>query len=155
MTSFETIYDQFLSTVSIKFNNLTDTEIKQELFNWTVLASSRFKFPRIPLDFEVFDETNQGPDGEVGPYFTSTLTQAEITVIIEYMKLTHYDIQLADSEKYDMYYEDANLKLPSQTAMLTQLNRTYENQRAVARKTENDYYRTHNNQPTIGEIWMP
>ena len=153
MTDFKLIWDQFLSNVSIKFPNLTDAEIEQELFNWTVQASSYFKFPRIPLDFEVFTKENPGENNEVGPHFLSKLTQAEITVIVEYMKLVHFNIQLADSSKYELYYEDTNLKLPSQTAMITQLNRSLENQRSEARRVEREYYKTKDNKPTIGGIW--
>ena len=153
MTKFEVVYDQFLSTVSINFQTLSNDEIKQELFNWTVLASSYFKFPRVDLDFEVYTVNNKGPDGEVGAYFKGDLTQKEITVIVEYMKLVHFEIQLADSKKYEMYYEDANLKLPSQSALITQINRSYENQQTKAKKTEYDYYRVKDGKPTFGSVW--
>ena len=153
MTNFELVYDQFLSTVSVNFPNLTDTEIKQELFNWTVLASSYFKFPRVDLDHVVYTVNKQGPNGEVGAYFKGELTQKEISVIVEYMKLVHFEIQLTDSKKYEMYYEDANLKMPSQSALITQINRSYENQLAKAKKLEKDYYRVKDNKPTVGSIW--
>lgn len=153
MTKFDVIYEQFLSSVSIKFPNLTNNEIKQELFNWTILASSYFKFPRVSLDYEVYDYNNPSIDGLEGAYFIDDLTQKEIAVIVEYMKLVHFEIQLTDSKKYEMYYEDANLKMPSQSALITQVNRSYENQLKKARKTENDYYRVRDNKPTIGDIW--
>lgn len=153
MTNFELVYDQFLSTVSVNFPNLTNDEIKQELFNWTVLASSYFKFPRVDLDYVVYRVNNPGPNGEVGAYFKGELTQKEITVIVEYMKLVHFEIQLTDSKKYEMYYEDANLKMPSQSALITQINRSYENQQAKAKKAERDYYRVKDNKPTVGSIW--
>lgn len=153
MTSFEVVYEQFLSLVSIDFSDLTDSEIKQELFQWTKLASSKFKFPRINLDFVEYTEEEKGPNGETGPYFINEITQKEITVIIEYMKLQYYEQQLIDSKKYEMYYEDANLKLPRQSALITQINRSHENQAQVARRVEHDYYRTKEDKPTIGNIW--
>ncbi len=155
MTSFGTVYELFLSMVSIKFPNLDPVEIERELFNWTVLASSYFKFPRISLDYFVVTDENQieYPGLEVGAYFVEELTPKEISVIVEYMKLAHFEIQLSDSKKFEMYYEDANLKLPSQSALITQTNRSYENQLTRARKVESDYYRAFNNKPTIGSIW--
>lgn len=155
MTKFELVYDQFLSTVNISFPNLTNDEIKEELFNWTVLASSYFKFPRVNIDHVVYTVNKPGPNGEVGAYFKGDLTQKEIMVIIEYMKLVHFQIQLTDSKKYEMYYEDANLKLPSQSAMITQINRSYENQELKAKRTEQDYYRVRDNKPTFGDVWKP
>ena len=153
MTNFELVYDQFLSTVSVNFPNLTNSEIKQELFNWTVLASSYFKFPRVDLDHVVYTVNKPGPNNEVGAYFKGELTQKEISVIVEYMKLVYFEIQLTDSKKYEMYYEDANLKMPSQSALITQINRSYENQLSKAKKLEKDYYRVKGNKPTVGSIW--
>ena len=153
MTNFELVYDQFLSAVKIDFPNLTPKQIEQELFNWVITASSYFKFPRVSLEFEVYDVNKPGPNDEVGAYFLGELTQKEISVIVEYMKLVHFEMQLADSKKYELYYEDANLKLPSQSNLITQINRSYENQLKKARRTENDYYRVDNNKPTIGRVW--
>lgn len=153
MTNFELVYDQFLSTVNVNFPNLSNNEIKQELFNWTVLASSYFKFPRVDLDYVVYRVNSPGPEGEVGAYFKGDLTQKEISVIVEYMKLVHFEIELSDSKKYEMYYEDANLKLPSQSALITQINRSYENQSLKARRAERDYYRAKDGKPTVGSIW--
>lgn len=153
MTNFETVYEQFLSVVKIDFSSLSDGEVLEELRNWTVMASSYFKFPRVSLDFVEYDLNNPGENGEVGTYFINKLSQKEISVIVEYMKLVHFELQLADSKRYEMYYEDANLKLPSQSALITQTNRAYENQLAKARRLEDNYYRSHNDKPTIGDIW--
>ena len=153
MISFEVVYDQFLSTTNTNFGGLTDEEIQEDLYNWVRLASSYFKFPRVSLEHTVFTVENPGPNGEKGAYFLDNVTQKEITVIVEHMRGISINLQLTDAKKYDMYYQDANLKLPSQTAMITQLNRSLENQISKAKKVESDYYKAIDNKPTIGAIW--
>lgn len=153
MISFEVVYEQFLSFSSINFGEMTDEEIKSDLYSWVLLASSKFKFPRVNLDHILVKETNDNGDEEEKPYFKNDITQKEITVIVEHMNAIAIGMQLAEASSRDDYYVDANLKLPSQTARVTQLNRALENQTFKANRTENDYYRTENDKPTIGGIW--
>lgn len=145
MTKFKVLYEQFLSLVSLDFGELSNEEIEQELESWVILAAGRFKFPRIPLDFIPSSEG-------VEAHFTNKLTQREITVIIEYMKLIPLNRELNEAKRYESYYNDANLKKPSQSAMLTQINRSVENQSSIANRVELDYYRVDNGKPTIGRI---
>lgn len=153
MTDFRIVYDQFLSSGKYDFNDLTPEEIEKELFNWTVLAISKFKFPFISLDYISYTSENPGPDGETSAQFINDITQREITVIVEYMKLHQIQTVMNDARRYDLYYEDANLKLPSQSAVLTQLNRAFENQKRVAFETERNYEKALDYKPTIGNIW--
>lgn len=153
MTNLEVIYEQFLSSVKIQFPSLDESDILQELYNWTILASSYFKFPRVDLDTVRYTEDTPGPNEEVGDFFKNELSQKEIIVIIEYMKYVTLFQLLSDTSKYDMYYQDSNLKMPSASALAAQLNKSVGEQLLYATKVENDYYRTRNNKPTIGEIW--
>lgn len=136
----------------MKFGELTNDEILEELYNLTVLALPKFKFPRVPLNYVKFTN-NDGPDGKNGAYFEEEITQKEITVIVEYMLSLATQKQLAAAIEMDSFYEDANLKLPSVAGKVTQLNRANENQMEKAESSENDYYRSLNNSPTIGNIW--
>lgn len=153
MISLDVVYEQFLSTVKVQFPSLDNNDILQELYNWTVLASAYFKFPRVDLTTVVFTEDAPGPNDEVGAYFVEEVTQSEITVIIEYLKYIALFNLLSDSSKYDMYYQDANLKLPSGSALAAQLNKSVKEQLVNASRAETNYYRAKDNRPTIGDIW--
>lgn len=156
MTKFEIIYERFLSSTNLDFPGLTTEEVKDLLFNWTMTASSKFLFPRVSLELVTVEEDDKNnPDLEPGHYFEGDLTEKEITVIIEFMKEAQLISQLADEQKFQMYYNDANLKLPSQTGLITQLNRAVEAQQKNAKMTEHRYYRSVDNKPTIGKIWTP
>lgn len=155
MTNFEKIYNRFLSATNLDFPGLEVEEVQQILFNWTMTASSKFMFPRVSLELVEVKENN--PEGlKPGNYFEGDLTEKEITVIIELMKEAQLISQLADEEKFQLYYNDANLKLPSQSGLITQLNRAVETQRVIAKEIQDRYYRTSpDNKPTIGSIWKP
>lgn len=148
MTPFKEVYKQFLATVEVDFGDLTNEEIELELQNWVIIAASLFKFPYIDLSHKEIEE-----DGKVAAVFINTITQKEITVILAYMQTLVIKQQLLAAKRYDAYYNDANLKMPSQSAMLTQLNRSLENETISAQKVENDYYRTRGNKPTVGDVW--
>lgn len=152
MISFDIVYEQFLSVSSNDFGDLTNEEIKEELYNLTVLSIPRFRFPRISLKYKTFDNSEM-PDGKGGTYFLEDVTQKEITVIVEYMLSSSTQKQLTAASEENSYYQDANLKLPSVTGRVTQLNRANENQMKKAKRTEEDYYSTRNDSPTLGEIW--
>lgn len=68
MTSFEKLYDQFLSTVSsYTLTQLTNDDIQAELFNLVERSIAAFKFPKISLAYTLNED-------DYVHYFTETLT---------------------------------------------------------------------------------
>lgn len=135
MLSFEILYDQFLSTISsYTLSQMDDEDIKAELFNLAINAISRFKFPKMSLKYS-FNET------EYMYYFDENVTQAELTVLLAYMKVAWVEFQISKEQKFDSFYYDNNVRTFSMGNILAQLNRMYENFLADAKDKEYNYGR--------------
>lgn len=147
MTSFNTLYSQFLSTVrSYTLSELSDYEIQAELFNLANRAIANFKFPKIKLDYQ-FNETEQIHE------FVNDITQKELNVLLAHMKVAWIEEQISREEKFANQYYDSNVRTFSMGAMLAQLNRMNENFVEAARRAEYDYSRVATDgRPRIGDI---
>lgn len=147
MTSFDTLYDQFLSSLSSEsWATLSDEEIKEELFNLTVKAIGSFRFPRVPLTY-LWNEDEQKH------YFDNEITQREINVLLALMKVAWIDYQISREERFQNQYYDASVRTFSQANLLAQLNRMSENYRKEAKDTQYDYSRVNGRgRPKLGDF---
>jgi hypothetical protein len=151
MVSFETLYNQFLSSVSsYTLAQLSDDEVRSELFNLTERSIATFKFPKMPLTYTpVEDETT----GEIIHHFDNDVTQRELNVLLAYMKVAWIDFQISKEEKFRNQYYDDQVRTFSAANMIAQLNRMYENFLARAKEEEYNYGRVNPlGRPSLGDI---
>lgn len=147
MTSFEKLYDQFLSTVSsYTLTQLTNDDIQAELFNLVERSIPAFKFPKVSLAYTLNQDNNTH-------YFVETLTQKELNVILAYMKLFWVEYQILNEQRFLTQYYDDKVKTFSQGNVMAQLNRLHENVLGMAKKTEYEYGRvSENGRPNLGKL---
>ena len=135
MTSFEKLYSAFLKRVEDDdwddINNLED--YKAHWQEYLMAAITNFKFPRVSLDIN--DE---------GDSFIGDLTNAEIQILADYMKVEWLHSNIMTWEKIKTDYSEADF---SQANLLKQLDTTYITARDAAKKRESNYYRSVNGKP--------
>lgn len=147
MVSFETLYNQFLSSISsYTLIQLSDFEIQQELFNLAERSIASFKFPKISLVY-TFNEDEQIHQ------FNEDITQKEKNIILAYMKLFWIEYQISKEERFQSQYYDNNVRTFSHANMMAQLNRMQENFSKAAKQAEYDYSRIAiDGKPRVGDI---
>lgn len=147
MVSFETLYNQFLSSISsYTLIQLSDDEIQAELYNLVNRAVGAFKFPKISLSSTFNSQQYQY-------YFDNSVSQKELNVLIALMKVYWVEYQISKEELLQNQYYDDNIRTFSTANLLAQLNRMYENFVNAAIKAEYDYSRiASDGKPRIGDI---
>ena len=147
MVSFEKLYDAFLSTISsYTLSQMSDDDVRAELFNIASNAITRFKFPKVSLSYSLNEL-----EGKY--YFDNNVTQKELNVIIAHMKVVWLEFQISKEQRFQMQYYDNNVKTFSMGNILAQLNRMYENFVKQAKDIEYNYGRVNiNGGSTIGNI---
>lgn len=150
MVSFETLYNQFLSSISsYTLSQLSDDDIKAELFNLAERAIAAFKFPKVSLTYSEQEDDYGG----LSHYFDNNVTQKELNVLIAHMKVYWIEFQISKEERLQTLYYDDNVRTFSTANMLAQLNRMYENFVKIAEKAEYNYSRiAADGRPRVGDI---
>lgn len=150
MVSFETLYNQFLSSISsYTLTQLSDDDIKAELFNLAVRAIAAFKFPKMPLTYSEQEDDYGG----LAHYFDNNVTQKELNVLLSHMKVYWIEFQISKEERLQTLYYDDNVRTFSSANMIAQLNRMYENFVEMTKKAEYDYSRVAvDGRPRVGDI---
>lgn len=151
MVSFDTLYNQFLSSVSsYTLAQLSDDEIRAELFNLTQRSLAMFKFPKMALTYTADENPHTG---EITYIFDNDVTQRELNVVLAYMKVLWIEFQISKEERLRNQYYDDNVRTFSAANMIAQLNRMYENFLARAKDEEYNYGRVNSvGRPRLGDI---
>ena len=127
MTSYETVYDAFLSKIlEDEWGFWTEEEIKQDLRSLLEGAIPWFKFPRVSL--------NRGDDG-----FENDLSNEEIQIIATYMKCEWLNRTILTWENIKPLYEERDF---SQANLLAKFKDMLEAEKYNALKLERVYYRS-------------
>lgn len=135
MVTFDSLYSQFLSSISsFTLTELRDDEIQAELFNLAQRAIASFKFPRVSLEYELNQSTQIH-------YFTDEVGQKEFNVLLAYMKVYWIEFQLNHEQRFQNQYYDSTVRTFSAANLLAQLNRLYENFVLQAKRAEYNYGR--------------
>lgn len=147
MVSFETLYNLFLSSISsYTLSQLSDEDIQAELFNLTVRAIARFKFPKIPLTYSLNELDYQY-------YFDNNVGHREFEVLLSHMKVAWIEFQISKEERLTNQYYDSNVRTFSMGNIIAQLNRMYENFYDAAKQAEYNYSRVSaTGKPRVGDI---
>ena len=132
MTSFDVVYTAFLSSIlEDDWTGWTEAEIKADIFNFLLEAISRFKFPRVSLDY-----TSEG--------FTDTLTNDEVQILACYMKCAWLERTVLRWDNVKPLYAERDF---SQANFLDKLNATLAATQKQAEKLEGTYYRSVKKKP--------
>lgn len=132
MTSFDKIYDSFLSKVlDDEWELWTEEEVKEDLQSLLMAAIVRFKFPRVSLDYS---ENS----------FTDDLSNEEIQILATYMKCEWLNRNILTWENVKPLYEERDF---SQANLLDKFNAMLEAENKNAAKLEAIYYRSVNKKP--------
>lgn len=127
MTSYEVVYDAFLSKLlEDEWGFWTEEEIKQDLRALLEGAIPWFKFPRVPL--------NRGDDG-----FENDLSNEEIQILATYMKCEWLNRTILTWENIKPLYEERDF---SQANLLAKFKDMLESEKYNALKLERVYYRS-------------
>lgn len=117
-TSFQNIYDVFLSSVTDDmYMELTEEDTKAMLQELLVQALPYFEFPRFDINnYTVADTTNK-----VEGTFNVHLTNEEINIIVKYMVVAWIGQQLSSIENTRMKYSGTDFKFTSQANHIAKL----------------------------------
>lgn len=127
MTSYEVVYDAFLSKIlEDEWGFWTEEEIKQDLRALLEGAIPWFKFPRVSL--------NRGDDG-----FENDLSNEEIQILATYMKCEWLNRTILTWENIKPLYEERDF---SQANLLAKFKDMLESEKYNALKLERVYYRS-------------
>ena len=127
MTSYEVVYDAFLSKIlEDEWGFWTEEEIKQDLRALLEGAIPWFKFPRVSL--------NRGDDG-----FENELSNEEIQILATYMKCEWLNRTILTWENIKPLYEERDF---SQANLLAKFKDMLESEKYNALKLERVYYRS-------------
>lgn len=135
MTNIDEIYENFLSKISdygFLSVNITDSEIKEDLFGY--FKTSRTKFYRCKNSLEII-ETGTPPVKE----FTVVLHPFEIEILTTLMLVEYLKPQLLSSEVLKQSLSDKDFKIYSQASQLRELNLLYRMLRTEAGKMITEY----------------
>ena len=132
MTSFDTVYTAFLSKIlDDEWDAWTEEEMEQDLFTLLEAAVTRFKFPRVSLEY-----TTEG--------FTDTLTNDEVQILATYMKCEWLNRTILTWENVKPLYEERDF---SQANLLDKFNKMLAAEQTHAKQLEAIYYRSVNKKP--------
>ena len=132
MTSFDTVYTAFLSKIlDDEWDAWTEEEMEQALFTLLEAAVTRFKFPRVSLEY-----TTEG--------FTDTLTNDEVQILATYMKCEWLNRTILTWENVKPLYEERDF---SQANLLDKFNKMLAAEQTHAKELESIYYRSVNKKP--------
>ena len=171
-TSFAMVYNSFLSKITDDmYLQLTPEDTQALLRELLMSAVHKFEFPRVPLDYEYFSESEcekcakydlcrkaqKGQDQ--GWMFRYILSEEQVNIIATYMIVEWLGQQLASIENTRMKYSGADFKFTSQANhmhKILQLKKDYERegfhlQRLYKRRIRDSFGIYRSTMPTIME----
>ena len=132
MTPFSKIYSAFLSRIlEDEWQQWMMEEAEQDWRQIMENAITWFKFPRISLEHD-----------DAG--FVENLSQAEIQIIADFMKVEWLNRCIMTWENIKPLYEERDF---SQANLLDKLESALESERSSARERESIYYRSRGGKP--------
>lgn len=132
MTSFDTVYEAFLSKIlDDEWENWDEEDMKQDLFSLLQSAIARFKFPRVSLNID-----SEG--------FVDDLTNDEVQILATYMKCEWLNRNILTWENVKPLYSERDF---SQANLIDKFNKMLVAEQARAKELEGFYYRSVNKKP--------
>lgn len=122
-TSFQTIYDSFLSLITDDmYMEWGEEETYADLKNMFISAMSKFEFPRFKLyDFVEIDPDDMIYDDQEEDHFNFALTREEINIFAHLMVIEWINRQLASVDITRQAYSSRDFEFTSQANHLDKL----------------------------------
>lgn len=132
MTSFDTVYTAFLSKIlDDEWEDWEEDDVEADLFTLLQAAITRFKFPRVSLEYT-----------ELG--FIDDLTNDEIQILACYMKCEWLNRTILTWENVKPLYDERDF---SQANLIDKFNNMLAAEQKNAARLESIYYRSINKKP--------
>ena len=160
------LYPEFRATIRGEFyGRISYDAMDEECYYLARRAINAFKFPKISTNYTTIyairgEETEDGvnhnenseglilvsePELECAiphAYFNEELTDAEIEVIVAWMKVYWCENQISNADNFEDLYTDVNIKTYSRANMVDKNLKLFDTYRSYARDLENRYSRT-------------
>lgn len=160
------LYPPFRATIrGAYYGIITQDDIDEELYNLACRAIAAFKFPRISTDYRTFyairpnensdvlQEVDEDEGGIPHGYFVNDLTEAELNIIIAWMKAFWCELQVSSSDNFEDVYTDSNIKTFSRANAVDKATTLWKTYVDRAKELEMNYGRVSTlRTPTIGDI---
>lgn len=132
MTSFDVVYTAFLSKIlDDEWEDWDEEDVEEDLFTLLEAAVTRFKFPRVSLEYN-----------QLG--FTGDLTNDEIQILACYMKCEWLNRTILTWENVKPLYDERDF---SQANLIDKFNNMLAAEQKNAARLESVYYRSVNKKP--------
>lgn len=143
----DTIFPIFLlSLESCTYSEYTDSELRLVLNVFAIRAISRFKFPKVALNYNV---------DVMGDYYFEGdgITDNEIDVIVTWMEYYWLSYQLSKEEHFDNPTYDKSVTAFANSGIINAITKAMNEKKVAAKSRESDYGRvTIDRKPAIGEV---
>ena len=141
------LFPLFLSSLSsCTLASYTDEELNSELNNFAIRAISRFRFPRVSLEWIT-------GANDINSFVSDQVTYKEVDVIVAWMKVIWLEYQLSKERNYENLYADKDVKAFSSGNLISSITKAFNEMVTMARKVEEFYYRADNQgNALIGDI---
>lgn len=171
------LYPQFRATIRGEYyGRISYDAMDEECYYLARRAINAFKFPKISTNYTPIyairgedtrlgvnhDENSEelilvsNPELECAiphAYFNETLTDAEIEIIVAWMKVYWCENQISNADNFEDMYTDANIKTYSRANVVDKNLKLFSTYRDYARDLENRYSRvTSTRKSSIGGI---
>jgi hypothetical protein len=164
----DVIYPVFRATIRGQYYaTILRDAIDEECYFLTKRAVNAFKFPKISTDYttiyairiddntleQIKEDDERFEYAIPHAYFNNTLTDAEIEVLVAWMKVFWCENQISNADNFEEMYTDVNIKTYSRANMVDKNLKLLETYREYARDLENRYSRVNKTrQSSLGEI---
>lgn len=164
------LYPSFRATIRGEYYGVISRDnIDEECYYLAKRAIHAFKFPKISTDYTTFYAVRDEETGFLTPvegedadetdraiphaYFNNQLTDAEIEIILAWMKVYWCENQISNADNFEDIYTDSNIKTYSRANVVDKNIKLLETYRKYARELENHYSRvTSARKSSLGEI---
>ena len=164
----DVLYPVFRATIRGEYYGvISQDNMDEECYFLAKRAINTFKFPKIPTDYttiyairvddsslEEVDETDDRFESAIPhAYFNHQLGDAEIEIIIAWMKVYWCENQISNADNFEDMYTDVNIKTFSRANAVDKNLKLFDTYRKYARDLENRYSRvTTERKSSIGDI---
>lgn len=163
------LYPSFRATIrGTYYGVISRDNMDEECYHLAKRAVQAFKFPKISTDYTTFyavrdeagvldiideEEIDDMPNAIPHAYFNNNLTDAEIEIIIAWMKVYWCENQISNADNFEDMYTDSNIKTFSRANAVDKNLKLLETYRKYARDLENHYSRvTSARKSSLGDI---
>lgn len=139
----EVLFPSMFATIrGERYLVMSEAQIREELVNLTKRAISRFKFPKQSTAYSRVTAYEDDIPYDRYYFVNDNLTDAEIEVIIAWMKAFWFELLVSNSDNFVNLYHDSTIKTYSPGNVLHNYLKAQEAFKSQAKEIESFYYRS-------------